>query len=404
MTENYSLPLEVTAKRSAGFYFAIILILIAHFGLFGFGILAIAFAEPQPSYVLIFVGIAAMVFGIYSIRVYYHHVPGVKVNSSGIEIAGNNYSWADIEQISFTGKQSFRYLGTHNMEGAKIVFKDGTNVSLFDGMYANLWQVKALIRQSLAADTRYEKLLSEAGYPALRSRMQLPAGRATASDASLQMFQYFKGIQFTNFMGILLWAGLLCIIVGILAIGNTAATVLFCMLAIGWFFLWSFRLNYFGISEDYLIIRNHNFFWKKIVYRLADIEQVVLDSPGKSSNSLTLILNTMETKTHMAPTLRSRHWIALMQLLQAKHIKVKDENHFVEMQKPAMKKVARKMYIYLILYFVVSTIIYMYVASLNVSERLLILLKLLWFVLSFVAVIWIMRIVAKSAKEAQNEG
>jgi hypothetical protein len=89
-----------------------------------------------------------------------------------------------------------------------------------------------------------------------------------------------------------------------------------------------FQLHYFILSDNHLIIKNHFWFWKKHIYPVKDIREVVFESPHRTSNSLRLITKGFKSKIYPAGSLRTGHWKKLKQLLLEKKIDIRDEIGF----------------------------------------------------------------------------
>jgi hypothetical protein len=89
--------------------------------------------------------------------------------------------------------------------------------------------------------------------------------------------------------------------------------------------LMGYQSNYFLMSDNYLQVRNYLWFWKKTTYRLTDINEVILEIPGKLSESAIIVLKNYSTSLNPAGSLKDRHWIEFMEDLKKKGIKVRDE-------------------------------------------------------------------------------
>jgi len=86
-----------------------------------------------------------------------------------------------------------------------------------------------------------------------------------------------------------------------------------------------FQLHYFILSNNYLIVKNHFWFWKKHTYKISELREAVFESPYKTSDSLRLITTSFKSKLYPAGSLRKRHWRELKRLLEEKKIMIRDE-------------------------------------------------------------------------------
>jgi len=79
-------------------------------------------------------------------------------------------------------------------------------------------------------------------------------------------------------------------------------------------------LNYFIISGNKLIIRNHVWWWRNKQFDISDIEQVVAEHNYHSANSLCINFKNFSTKNFSAGSLRNKTWKALLDKLAAKGV------------------------------------------------------------------------------------
>jgi hypothetical protein len=89
-----------------------------------------------------------------------------------------------------------------------------------------------------------------------------------------------------------------------------------------------FQLHYFILSDKCLTIKNHFWFWKRHIYPLQDVREIVFESPHKTSNSMRIITNRFQSKLYPAGSLRRSHWKKLKELLTEKRITIRDEIGF----------------------------------------------------------------------------
>ncbi|MES2850182.1 MAG: hypothetical protein V4685_14080, partial [Bacteroidota bacterium] len=221
--------------------------------------------------------------------------------------------WKDLENVELTGKRPFKYFINFPMEAATLNFKNGQIKYIFDDMYANSWQIKSFLKTVVIDKKEYaEKVNYDIKH----------------SDLSDDFFEIYKGNQFTSLRGILLWAlvGFLCYVFlnskKIPTFGATIFLLLFCSF---WFFLNSWLMNYFKVSQNFFIVKNHNFFWKEKGYKLSDIKEIVFETQGKMPNCLRIITKDFRNKLYPAGTLRDKTWLELKDKLESYNIRVRNE-------------------------------------------------------------------------------
>ncbi len=84
-------------------------------------------------------------------------------------------------------------------------------------------------------------------------------------------------------------------------------------------------MNYFQVSDNLFVVRNHNLFWKKKAYRITEIKEVVFETQGKMPNCLRVITKNFKNKLYPAGTLRDKTWLALKDKLESFDITVRNE-------------------------------------------------------------------------------
>lgn len=141
------------------------------------------------------------------------------------------------------------------------------------------------------------------------------------------LYDTFKGNQFTSWSGISLW-GIQCFIFyNFLKIKHlTIPVILFGVLvSSSMYFIFSYHLHYFQVSDHHLLIRSHTLFWRKKIYNIADIEEIVFERKGKLPNCLRVITNDFSNNLYPAGTLNNKTWLALKSKLETYGITVRNE-------------------------------------------------------------------------------
>lgn len=394
-TDTDNFDEEVVSRRSAVFYFSVIFGII-FLGAMGAGMIIVAVDEKNVFMALFGVVIFLVIY--YFISRYYRNAPVVKASGEGISFNKRFYRWDQVQAVELTGSQPFNIMGGYNMEGAKIEFTDGETRYLFDGMYANLWKVRTFIQHTVPGKitpaTQEESLRSHS------ATSEIPVTNIPVNPAytpGKNDVHYVKGNPYTNFSAILMWLMVAFFIGCAVYSADADFTISEALLvfAIGFYFLFTLGINHFGLSSQYIIVRNVYRPWSKKMFLLADIREVVLASNQHGDNTLRLILHDFRTKEYAGKGLLNHDWIEIMNLLKTYNVPVKDENDFVAWSKPEMKKVKRGMIWYVILYFVVCIASYMAVVQMKVSDNAMIILKIGWFLFIILALIGMMFLIVR---------
>lgn len=306
---------EVVSKRSfAGFYLSLF-VLSLFCGLMLLAVLGIFFhAYHTPEFQKRYYGLvimSAFVFAgwCYAVYRYCRCSPSVRVDKDFLTLNNRKtISWDEVENIELTGKQPFMFL--EDWEGMRIKFRDGKQRVMLDSSYTNLNEVKLFIKCVI-----------------IEKRAALPAGITDVSEdeIGLQNFVFYKGNQFTNVNGILMWV----IFFGLALLAgkyhhSIIVAVFWLATAAANFFGFSSFFNYFGLSGDLLLVRNHNFWWRNKAYRLADIEEVAFDQPNKRPYRAIIITKDYKIHYYYCATLWRKQRLDLKQALTDKGIKVRD--------------------------------------------------------------------------------
>ena len=92
-----------------------------------------------------------------------------------------------------------------------------------------------------------------------------------------------------------------------------------------WFILSSWMMHYFVVTNDFLIIKNHNFLWMTKIYPLSEVKEIVYETQEKQPNSMRVITKDFKNKLYRAGTLRDSTWLDMKKELERNKIKVRNE-------------------------------------------------------------------------------
>ncbi|HTD98653.1 MAG TPA: hypothetical protein VK668_05180 [Mucilaginibacter sp.] len=260
-------------------------------------------------------GLAFMVF--YTIFRYYKNAPRIVVNDNSIAFNSKVYYWRDLEKIEMTGKRPFKFMGERK-EGVVLKFKGEKERYIFDDMYENTAQIKSFIQQVIIDKKPFDIISkSEIVFSAIAN--EIP--------------KYYKGLQFFCYEGAIIWFFILgflyVLILSINTLNFEFSGALF-VLTMPIVIILSFRMYYFGLSENYLVVRNHDFFWVKKFHQISNIKEVVFEQRHNMPVSLRVINNDFTSKLYPATTLGSKKWLALKADLESKGVKVRNECVYYE--------------------------------------------------------------------------
>ncbi len=304
-----------TSRHFINFYLVLFLMLLL---VEGFGLKMIhdfyrAWGMPDFKvglYLFLFMGCLQVLFGLFFLVMYIRNAPIIVLEKDRIIIGKETYFLNEVSQLQLTGKYPFGWGISLPYEGACITLKDGKKKYIFDSMYANGAQLKMLL----------ERKINKTPPP------------ITAKIRNFRMLQFkdlelYKGNPLINFRAAMLW-----LIIGFflwnLVFDPTIhrdAFIFMAGLGVIWSLLLGLVYHYFGLTGEYFVVSNHIFFWKRHVYLLGGIKEIVLESHGKGPNSLRLISEDYQTKIYAASTLKDKTWLKLKEALEKMEVPVRNE-------------------------------------------------------------------------------
>jgi hypothetical protein len=134
-------------------------------------------------------------------------------------------------------------------------------------------------------------------------------------------FEKIAGNSYTSVNGVLFFSTSLMVIFIILSTPHSKTAVYFVFMFIPFFyFLFGSQLNYFLISDQHLVVKNHFFPWRNKTYAIDDIIIANVEHYPKRSDSLRITTADFRSKSYAAGSLRSEHWRRLRGNLESSDI------------------------------------------------------------------------------------
>lgn len=263
-------------------------------------------------YFMLFFGIAFILIAISLVHSYKKNSPKVIVDNHTLKIGQQTFYIKDIKDIELTGKMPFRFIIRFPMEGTAIIFNDDTEKILFDDMYSNSSELKLFLEQVV-----------------IKKQVYIPTviKLTSKNEIKFENKETFKGNQFTSLRGISLW-GIIGLFLFFVISSKSEPIGLLIFIAIFssfWFIFNSWLMHYFELTNDYLVVKNHNFIWKVKIYRLSDIKEIVFETNDKQPNSMRVITNDYRNKLYPAGTLTDKTWLEMKKKLESKGTHVRNE-------------------------------------------------------------------------------
>lgn len=225
-------------------------------------------------------------------------------------------SWSDIEYILLSGKQKQKALiiSTYQ-EAITIKPKSGKSIFIWVDNYRNTQQLRIVLERA--------KNLLWAKKSIQNLDFDVPKREKYNSNSIYnQVFKKFSGNFLYSFTSIQLLLGFIPIIIvtsreGLIYITIALFLILYALLGV--------FTNYFKVSDDYLMVKNHLWFWRKHIYQLSDIQEVIFEEKRKAPISLTIITKDFYQKLYFGAGIGGKTWYLLKSVLQKKVKNVRDE-------------------------------------------------------------------------------
>lgn len=218
--------------------------------------------------------------------------------------------FSDIRSVQLIGKVNMHFFAPFPMNGIQIHLKNGENKILFDSFYSNIEEIKQCLEQLIILKKHFDPY---------RIR------EIKAAEIKVSETLKYKGNQLFSFHGLALWLFVLLFSsILFLVEKDVPVFVNFIMLfvALLFFFLFSFFLNYFLISDEFIVVKNHNLLWKKRIIAFTDIKEVFIEEDGKWPKTLVVFTKDFRKHEFPASTLRKKQWFGLWRALARQKIRV----------------------------------------------------------------------------------
>jgi hypothetical protein len=311
------------------------LILIFAIGLFGtFGILSVFKVvediEAGKSFTktLYIIPIIFLPFSIYSIYYLLSRFPKLKIDQTGITFSTifetKSYQWNEVEEIELTGKQFHKFLFiSMPIEATTFKFKDNSIFILWADYYRNISDIRVVLQ-------RADKLIKDKSKSIYSLNFGINRQLYSDSEVGFSVTDEYNGNHFLTFnallfYGFLIFFGYMVSQKPMVFLTNYGAlfsisfsTLVFCGIL-------SYQMHYFILTDKFLIVKNSIWFWRKDIYSLDNIREIVIESPHRLSTSIRVITIDFKTKLYPAGNLTDKTWKLLRDKLQSKKITLRNE-------------------------------------------------------------------------------
>ena len=234
--------------------------------------------------------------------------PILILNLNGVFFNNTFFEWSELTDVKLTGKGDMIFTSGE----CTTLFFNNTRIQLFDDFYSNISEIKVFIQENVID----RKPNSETSIPSI------------TIDINQELFIPYKGNPLLSLEGFFGWVFTLFLLF-LPMLSNKPINqkgIVFCMsFAVLIFLLFSRMLNYFEISNNFFVVKNHHFFWKKEIYSISDIREIVFERRHKQPNLLRLITKDFNSKTYLAASLNDSNWLEMKSELEKSNVSVRNE-------------------------------------------------------------------------------
>lgn len=322
---------NLTSKRNIFLTGLILLVVVGIFGFMGTLSIIKVFADLKngvPFTKTMF--IVPLIFYPFLFYTFYYlltYFPSLTIDKDGIEISTifktKKYSWTEIRQIQITGKQFHKFLFVSMpVEATTIYLNNNSEIYLWADYYRNKSELRVVL------DRANKILLDNKQFAKLDFNIDRPnfAGQYVNDNDAKE----FNGNHLLTFNGLLFYGWI--IFIGFIIstkphvfLTNYGAIISLSFATLVITGMLSYQMHNFKITTNFLIVRNTVWFWRKDIYSLSDIREVVVEIPHRLSTSLRVITNDFRDKLYPAGSLSDKTWRELMEQLRHDKIKVRNE-------------------------------------------------------------------------------
>ena len=217
-------------------------------------------------------------------------------------------STADIASIDFFSRANYYLLIGQITIVTEIELITGEKIIIPDPFYRNIGKLKQAIAKNFKG-----KIIPYTSERKIKS----------SSFLQINDFEKIAGNPYTCFNTLLL-AGMVISLFLMQFLPNKVNDIKFASLimSVVLYFGLGLQMNYFLISGQDLIVKNHYFFWFTKIYKIENIIAVSFENPYRRSEALKIVTNDFKSRLYGAGSLRSNHWVVLKERLWDLGIKV----------------------------------------------------------------------------------
>ena len=253
--------------------------------------------------------------------------PILIITRNGIEFRfffkNEKYNWNEIENIEITGKKQFGNFFVTPTEATIFNFKNKKEKIFWTESYTNSSEIRQVLE-------RTNKILvdSSKSFNSLNFATVTSIKSTAVIDIENQKIFNDNHILSANellFYGFLIFTLFIIFQNPSEIIEKYDKLLLIIFFSLILCFAFSSTMNYFIFTENHLIIKNSIWFWRKKIYDIENIKEIVIDMPFRSPICLRVITKDFNSKRYLVSSLRNSTWKNLKQYIIERKIPLRDE-------------------------------------------------------------------------------
>lgn len=267
------------------------------------------------------IGLYSIIDILYVSRTY----PFLNINQQGIRLVSifstRFITWSDIESIQITGQANADVLSSA-AEVTTLHLKNQEKLLLLAKYYGNRHQIRA------ALTYMQEQNFSPQAFDLEKMKLpRVPKNHALSRDKSFQKYRRFFFMSQLGFVFCFVFfiASFVCITS--LYQQKIPAFFTFFMLFVIPFAAINPYFHYFYLDEKYLIVKHDILIFKKQVFRLEDIYELVVEN-RYSGYMLQVITKDYRSHNYYSAALKREDWIRMMEQIEELPVPLRDEIGF----------------------------------------------------------------------------
>ncbi len=345
--------------RGIRFYGSLFLLTLVCVGLASI-IIFVALSQEPIDYEMICFAPLFLLILVYAIVRYAINTPIIRLNDEGIMYARQRHGWGEVTSVDYIGQKRFPMFGGGSPLGAMtLYFENGTELCIFDTMYHNGNEIRQYVASRVHQKQQTPLVVDEPNAPPKNipnTKKGKPEFQVDLSDAKCQNTTFYKGSLFLCIPGIMSWGIVTVVLLILYGVALTPFVLVFLLLFCLLFILLSYTLNYFGVSQDYLVVKNQHLVWRHKAFKFSDISEVLLTC-DRGNAFITISFTDFRHTRFQGASLKNENWLALKNALTEIDVNVKDTVGYDNLIKPETKHRMRKVTIWFLVQILVFTVV-----------------------------------------------